>query len=240
MTAVVREVRLSDGAGGSVSGRIHEAAPGAGKRPEPTLALTHGAGGDLETPGLVALGAQLASRGIRVLRFNLPAAEAGRRRPDRPAAALRTITAAAGWAREAFDGPLFLGGRSFGGRMASLLLADPAAPICRQVAGAVFLAYPLKPPGKPEIPAQRVAHLSRIGLPMLFVSGDRDPFAPPLLLERAAVEAGAEAEVCRIAGGDHGFRVAKPLLAASGRSPEEVEGEIAGAVLSFVTRTTEA
>ena len=230
-----RAVRLPDGAGGFVSGGLHEPCPGASGDPPLTLALTHGAGGNLDTPGLVALARRLASRRVRVLRFNLPAAEAGKKRPDRPAAAIRAIAAVAVWAAETAAGPLFLGGRSFGGRMASLLLADPAAPARRQVTGAVLLAYPLKPPGRPEPPPERVEHLRRIGLPLLFVSGDRDPFAPPALLGPVAAAAGAELRW--IAGADHSFRIPKAILAASGRTAADAPEEIAAAVGSFLTRT---
>jgi len=97
------------------------------------------------------------------------------------------------------------------------------------VRGAVFLAYPLRPPGKAEVPENRVAHLGRIRVPVLFLSGDRDPFAPAGLLEDLA---GERKRVRRISGADHGFRVAKVRLA--GRTPQEVREEIAGQVASFV------
>lgn len=219
----VRSLRLPDGADGLVSGRFHGEVVSGG----PLLVVTHGAGGNLDTPGLIALARRLAERGIRVLRFNLPAAEAGRKRPDRPAVAMRAVAAVIA-AAASFGGSVFVGGRSFGGRMASLLLADPETPAPRQVAGAVLLAYPLMPPGKPEVPRERVEHLGRIRVPMLFVSGDRDPFAPPALLEPVVTAAGAE--VRWIAGGDHGFRVRK----AAGRPAGEVQEEIAGAVAHFI------
>ena len=215
-----------------MAGRAH-APQGESPPPSfPTLLLTHGAGGNLDTPGLVALAQALALRGIRTVRFNLPAAEAGRKRPDRPAVAMGAIAAVLRWAVDASDGPVFLGGRSFGGRMASMLLADPVGEASRKVAGAVFLAYPLKPPGKSEVPAERVEHLDRISIPMLFVSGDRDPFAPPALLDPVAAAAGAQ--LAWIAGGDHGFRVPKALLAASARTAADVRDEVAGAVAAFI------
>lgn len=209
---------------------VHD--PLAEVRGDPLLLLTHGAGGNRDTPGLVLLARNLASRGVRTLLFNLPAAEAGKRRPDRPDRAIACIAAVAGWAAARYAAPLFLGGRSFGGRMASLLLADPAAEARRLVAGGVFLAYPLKPPGKPEVPPERKEHLGRIGLPLLFVSGDRDPFAPPRLLDPVAAAVGAE--MCWIAGGDHGFRVPKVMLASTGRTTGAVQDEIAGAVTAFI------
>ena len=226
-------VHLPDGGSGTVSAALHEPTSAAGATP--LLVLTHGAGGNRDTPGLVSLAESLAERGIRTLRFNLPAAEAGRRRPDRPGRAIVCVAAVAGWAAREFRGPLFLGGRSFGGRMASLLVADEGAATRPQVAGLVLLAYPLKPPGKAQVPPERMEHLSRIGVPTLFVSGDRDPFAPPALLN--PVVAAARAEVCWIAGGDHGFRVPRAILAETGRTAAGVRDEIARAVAGFIAAT---
>ena len=222
-----------DGGSGTVSAALHETGTAAGATP--FLALTHGAGGNRDTPGLVSLAESLAERGIRTLRFNLPAAEAGRRRPDRAGRAIACVAAVVDWAAREFEGPFFLGGRSFGGRMASLLLADETAEANRQVAGLVLLAYPLKPPGKAEVPPERMEHLPRIGVPTLFVSGDRDPFAPPALLN--PVVTAARAEVSWITGGDHGFRVPKAVLTATGRTAAGVRDEIAAAVTAFVAAT---
>ena len=222
-----------DGGSGTVSAALHE--PVTAGDATPLLALTHGAGGNRDTPGLVSLAESLAERGIRTLRFNLPAAEAGRRRPDRAGRAIACVAAVAGWGAREFEGPFFLGGRSFGGRMASFLLADDTAEARRQVAGLVLLAYPLKPPGKAEVPPERMEHLSRVGVPTLFVSGDRDPFAPPSLLNPVVAE--ARAEVRWIAGGDHGFRVPKAVLTATERTSADVRDEIARAVAAFVTAT---
>ena len=222
-----------DGGSGTVSAALHEPATAAGVTP--LLALTHGAGGNRDTPGLVSLAESLAERDIRTLRFNLPAAEAGRRRPDRADRAIACVAAVVDWAAREFGAPLFLGGRSFGGRMASLLVADAGTETRRRVAGLVLLAYPLKPPGKAEVPPERMEHLPRIGVPTLFVSGDRDPFAPPAMLN--PVVSAARAEVCWIAGGDHGFRVPKAILADTGRSAAAVRDEIAGAVAGFIAAT---
>ncbi|MDE2883122.1 MAG: dienelactone hydrolase [Acidobacteriota bacterium] len=226
-------LHLPDGDSGTVSAALHDPATAAGATP--LLALTHGAGGNRDTPGLVSLAESLAERDIRTLRFNLPAAEAARRRPDRADRAIACIAAVADWAARKFGGPLFLGGRSFGGRMASLLLADGTAETRGQVAGLVLLAYPLKPPGKAEIPPDRMEHLPRVGVPTLFVSGGRDPFAPPALLN--PVVAAARGEVSWIAGGDHGFRVPKAVLAETGRTAADVVAEIAGTVAAFVAAT---
>lgn len=226
-------LHLPDGGSGTVSAALHEPRAAAGSTP--LLALTHGAGGNRDTPGLVSLAESLSRHGIRTLRFNLPAAEAGRRRPDRAGRAIACVAAVVDRAARDIAGPLFLGGRSFGGRMASLLLADETAAAKHRVAGLVLLAYPLKPPGKAEVPPERMDHLPRIGIPTLFVSGDRDPFAPPALLN--PVIAAACAQVCWIAGGDHGFRVPKAILAATRRTAAEVSLETAEAVAAFIAAT---
>lgn len=227
-------VRLPDGAGGFLGGKIHRAV-GPGAPAPPLLALTHGAGGNLDTPGLVEIAEALAARGVTTLRFNLPAAEAGKRRPDRPAVAVRAVAAVAGWALERAAGArVVLGGRSFGGRMVSLFLAECGTSASR-FAGGLLLAYPLRPPGKPEVPPERAAHLPGIGTPLLFVSGDRDPFAPPALFEPVvAAAAGGRAALRWIRGADHGFRVAKALRAEEGRTPASAREEIAGASAAFV------
>ena len=224
-----------DGRSGTVSVAVHDPADSAALA---SLLLTHGAGGNRDTPGLIALAEGLAARNIRTLRFNLPAAEAGRRRPDSRARATACIGAVAGWAAGGYSGPLFLGGRSFGGRMASMVLADAGADACVQVAGAVLLAYPLKPPGKTEVPPERMEHLDRIGIPMLFVSGGRDPFAPPELLN--PVVTACRAEVFWIEGADHGFRVPKAILSSAGRTAADVRDEIAGAVAAFIASAAPA
>lgn len=231
-----RAVRVPDGAEGFVTGRLHEPAGGGAGPGAPLLALTHGAGGNLDTPGLARLAEGLAGRGVRALRFNLPAAEAGKRRPDRPERAARAVAAAAEWAegqarQGGGDAPVFLGGRSFGGRMASVFLAESG----RRFAGGLLLAYPLRPPGKPVAPPERVAHLARIEVPLLFVSGDRDPFAPAALFEPAVREAaGGRASLRWIVGADHGFRVPKARLAETGRDAASVDEEIADAAAEFL------
>jgi predicted alpha/beta-hydrolase family hydrolase len=126
---------------------------------------------------------------------------AGRRSPD-PEASLR-----AAW-NEAFDGvramagdlPVLAGGKSLGGRIASMCVADGM-----EAAGLVFLGYPLHPPGKPD--RLRADHLQRIEVPMLFLQGTRDPFAKPELLEKVVGKLGDRATLERVEGGDHSFRV---------------------------------
>ncbi|KHK98413.1 dienelactone hydrolase [Microbacterium mangrovi] len=161
--------------------------------------LTHGAGSRYDSPFLVDLCAALARRGVSTLRFNLPYAELGRRVPG-PAA--HAVTA---WeqvlASAAFgDLPVWAGGRSYGGRMASLAAAEGRiAP-----AGLLYLSYPLHPPGRPDKP--RVEHLPRITQPQVFVSGRTDPFVVPHEQLEEAVASCADARIVWV-DGDHSYKV---------------------------------
>jgi predicted alpha/beta-hydrolase family hydrolase len=118
--------------------------------------------------------------------------------------------------------PLWAAGKSFGGRMASMAVADgmPAA-------GLVYLGYPLHPPGKPE--KLRDEHLYGLKLPMLFLQGTRDTFATPELLEAVVSRIGGNATVDWLEGGDHSFAVAGVK-----RGPDEVGASLAGRVVKFL------
>jgi uncharacterized protein len=96
--------------------------------------------------------------------------------------------------------PVAAGGKSFGGRMASVAVAEGM-----EAAGLVFLGYPLHPPGKPE--RIRDEHLYGIRAPMLFLQGTRDPFADPVLLAGVVKKLGRRATLHPVEGGDHSFNV---------------------------------
>ncbi len=182
------------------------------------LVLTHGAGGTYATPSLVAYADAIAARGVQVVRFNLPYVEAGRKAPGPQARDEQCWRDVADQLRSRAR-RLVLGGRSYGGRMATHVVADGVA-----CAGLVLLAYPLHPPGKPE--RLRAAHLERIMAPMLFLQGTRDPFADPTLLARTLAELpGATRH--RLEGGDHGHKVAS-------RTAADVATELADATLRWL------
>lgn len=182
------------------------------------LILGHGAGGDLNDPLLREVASVLASRGIAVLRFNFPYREAGRRSPGSQRQSEACYRAVGAAARE--EGvPLYCGGKSYGGRMATHVAADGF-----ELDGLVLISYPLHPPGKPE--NVRDAHLSKIAAPMLFVQGSRDPFATPELLERTVASL-RNATFVGIEGGDHSLRV-------SGTKSTEVAKRVSDAIDRFV------
>ncbi|MCZ9883606.1 alpha/beta hydrolase family protein [Arthrobacter sp. B2a2-09] len=168
-------------------------------KPLATLVLAHGAGAGMEHPFLGGLAHALNDDGVATLRFNFPYREAGKRFPDRPPAAIAAWKAVMEVAASRSEGePLWAAGKSFGGRMASMAVAEgmPAA-------GLVYLGYPLHPPGKPE--KLRDEHLYGLTLPMLFLQGTRDTFATPELLENVAARIGPTATIEWWDGGDHSF-----------------------------------
>jgi predicted alpha/beta-hydrolase family hydrolase len=144
------------------------------------LFLTPGAGSNRDNPSLVLLERELAP--LPVERHDFPRRRAGKAGVARaPGAIADVVEASAAFAARVGVDPASLvhGGRSFGGRMCSMAVADglPAA-------GLVLISYPLHPPGKPE--NLRTEHLPRLEVPVLFVSGTRDPFGTPAELEHHA------------------------------------------------------
>jgi hypothetical protein len=220
-TSSARELRFEAGErGGSVSGLLVRP-PDADR----LLVLAHGAGAGMRHAFMEAVAARLARRRIASLRFQFPYMEAGRRSPDRPpvaAAAVRAAVATA--AAEAPALALFAGGKSFGGRMTSTAAA--AAPL-EGVRGLVFLGFPLHAAGRPS--TERSVHLREVGIPMLFLQGDRDELADLPLITAVCEGLGARATLHVVAAGDHSFRVPK----RSGRTDTEALDELAEAVDRF-------
>jgi predicted alpha/beta-hydrolase family hydrolase len=166
------------------------------------LVLTPGAGADRNQAALVAVDEAVSELGVTVERVDFPYRLAGRRAPDRPPVLLDTVRLAAAElaARaEVRPGAVALGGRSMGGRICSMAVADGLA-----AAALVLISYPLHPPGRPE--NLRVEHFGSITVPCLFVSGTRDAFATPEELTGATTAIPGEVTHHFIDGGDHGLR----------------------------------
>jgi len=176
-------------------------------RPDDAKALyvfAHGAGAGMTHKAMEANARALAERGIAMLRYQFPYMEKGSKRVDPPKVAHAAVRAAvAEAARLAPELPLFAGGRSFGGRMTSQAQALEPLPGVR---GLAFLGFPLHPAGKPGI--ERAEHLAKVGIPMLFVSGDRDALAEIELLKPVVAGLGERVTLHIVAGADHSFRVA--------------------------------
>jgi len=195
-----------------------------GARGELTLVLAHGAGAGQAHPFMVRWASALADRGVEVVTFDFPYMNGKRRAPDRMPVLVSAYAAVAAWARARGPGRLAIGGKSMGGRVASMLAAEHA-----DAADAlVFLGYPLHPPGEPD--KLRAAHLPKIAAPMLFVQGERDPFGGPDEL-RPILATLPRATLLPVPGGDHSLAVPKKL-----RAQAEVDAALQDAIVAFLRR----
>jgi uncharacterized protein len=172
------------------------------KRTVRALLLTPGAGAGRDQSALVAMDEAVTALGVLVERVDFPYRLAGRRAPDKPPVLVATVGDAAAKLANAVGtttSAVALGGRSMGGRMCSMAVAEglPAAAL-------VLVSYPLHPPGRPDKP--RTEHLSQLNVPCLFVSGTRDAFGTPDELEVATASIPGEVTHHWIDGGDHGLR----------------------------------
>jgi uncharacterized protein len=187
-----------------------------------TFVYAPGAGSNVHDPFGTFACRELAGRGVRAVRFQFPYQEARRRTPDRNPVLEATWRAVIDAVRD--DNRLMVAGRSMGGRIGSQVVAQGI------VADALALfAYPLHPPGRPE--RRRDAHLSAIGIPTLFCSGDSDAFATPEeLAEAAALVPNTRLHLLEDA--DHGFATRK----ASGRSRDDAWREAVDAMWAWLIR----
>ena len=186
-----------------------------------TLALAHGAGAGMHAPFMSAFAEGLAARGLRVVRFEFPYM-ARRRRGGRGGPPDREPVLRESWSEVITElGPerLVIGGKSMGGRIASLV-ADQA-----RVAGLVCLGYPFHPTGRPE--QLRTAHLRDLKTPALIVQGERDPFGTRE--EVARYDFSQSIRVHWLPDGDHSFKPRK----ASGRTERQNWDEAIAAVAEF-------
>ncbi len=193
------------------------------------LILAHGAGQGGDSPFMNAVAHALAAAGLRVVRFSFPymvrsEIEGRRRPPDREPILIETWLRVIAEQRGAHGAGkrLLIGGKSMGGRIASLI-ADEAG-----VDGLVCLGYPFHPPGRPE--RTRVAHLSALRTPTLICQGERDPFGNRA--EVARYDLSPSIEIVWIADGEHSFKPRR----VSGLTPEQNLGMAADAVVSFAAR----
>lgn len=171
-----------------------------------TVVLAHGAGGDLHDHGLAALAEVVAATGHRAVRVNLPYRQ--RRAKGPPPRAERSV---ADWAavRAAVagrvEGPLVVGGKSYGGRVATMLAASGHADPDGRTVGVVCCSYPLHPPDRPE--RLRVDHFGDVAVPVLFLQGTDDPFGSPAELGAHLDDLAGAATVVAVAGGNHSLHV---------------------------------
>lgn len=168
------------------------------------MTLAHGAGAGMQHPFMVALSQSLAEQDIATMRFNFPFTENKKGRPDTPAVAHATIEAVIHKAQKLFSKlPLFVAGKSFGGRMTSQYMSTHHD---TTIKGIVFYGFPLHAPGKPSI--ERADHLKQVKTPMLFLTGSKDEFATWKLIAKVC-SALPLAELVKIEGANHGFKAGK-------------------------------
>lgn len=187
-----------------------------------TIVLAHGAGAGMDSASMEAFATGLATEGFRVVRFEFPymqrRRDTGKRGgPDRPAVlmeAWRRVIATVGGDR------LVIGGKSMGGRIASMIADDVGA------RGLICLGYPFHPPGKPE--KLRTAHLAELQTPALIVQGTRDPFGNPD--EVNSYDLADSIRVVWLEDGDHSFKPRK----SSGRTEQQNIAEAIAAISKFV------
>jgi uncharacterized protein len=189
--------------------------------------LAHGAGAGMDSAAMTAAAAALGRAGLRVARFEFGYMAARRTGTRRPPPRADTLTGEFVAAVEALAAPrLLVGGKSMGGRVASLCV-DALAP--RGVRGLVCLGYPFHPPGKPA--ELRTAHLATLATPALICQGTRDPFGTRE--EVAAYALSPAIELLWLEDGDHDL---KPRKGVSGFSHADHLGTVAAAVAAFAAR----
>ena len=190
----------------------------------PLFVLAHGAGGHMSDRGMNALATLLRDCGLDVARFDFPYRARGSRRPDpMPRLAECIAAVATKVAADVGAARLIIGGRSMGGRAASMLAADGFA--CDRL---LLLAYPLHPAGEPA--KLRDAHLPRIAVPVLCFNGTRDPLCRRDLMDAAVARLGANFRMHWLEAADHSFHVTQ----SSGRTDADVLDEIGTATRAWL------
>jgi predicted alpha/beta-hydrolase family hydrolase len=169
--------------------------------PVAALVLAHGAGAGQQSPWMVRAARALAERGVTCISFDFPYITAGRKVPDRAPVLEQRWRGVLEETRAKFPSlPLFIGGKSMGGRIASHIAAQGV----EGVRGLIFFGYPLHPPGRPE--QRRDGHLPSIAEPMLFIQGSADTFGNESEMT-ALMPALQRATLHIVPGGDHSFKV---------------------------------
>ena len=195
-----------------------------------TILLAHGAGAPMDSASMNATEKALAAAGIRVARFEfsyMAARRTGTRRPPPRAESVMPEYIAAVDDLGPTPGPLLIGGKSMGGRVASMV-AD-ALFEARRIAGLVCLGYPFHPPGRPT--QLRTAHLKGLKTPTLIVQGTRDEFGVPD--EVKTYDLSPSIELLWLEDGDHDL---KPRKAISGFTTAQHLKTLADTVHAFATR----
>ena len=186
----------------------------------------HGAGGSMSDRSMLDLSETYRSIGLHVVRFNFFYKARGSGGPDPMPRLIECFSEVVARARkETKTDSLIIGGRSMGGRAASMMAADGFD--CDRL---LLLAYPLHPPGQPE--KLRDEHLARIKVPTLCFNGTRDSFCTPEIMKKVVSKLGKNFTMHWIEGADHGFKVPK----SSGRTQSDVLEEVKSATEEWLVK----
>lgn len=190
------------------------------------LVCAHGAGGSISDRSTLASANGMRRHGMGVVRFNFLYREKKGSRPDAMPKLIDTFTAVVSRVRaELAPSRLIIGGRSMGGRTASMMAGEGF-----DADGLLLLAYPLHPPGQPE--KLRTAHLPGIRMPVIAFSGTRDPFCTRELMDATLATVAAPWEMHWVETADHSFHVLK----SSGRTDAQVMDEMGATSAGWVSR----
>lgn len=190
--------------------------PAAAGKGKAVFVCAHGAGSDMNHRSMLQLSQVLRERGFDVVRFNFLYRQKGSRRPDPMPLLKACLAAVVARTRQEFDVKrLVIGGRSMGGRVASMLAAEGF-----ECAGLLLLAYPLHPPGKPE--KLRDAHLPQIRVPVLCINGTRDALCRRDLMEHALSTVKTPWQMHWLEGKDHSFPVTEEIGEVAARWLQQV------------------
>lgn len=207
---------------GSVDVEIHEAS-----NPKGTIIIGHGAGAGMHHPFMVELANEISTDEFHAIRFNFPYMQEGRKSPGSPKKNIETWSLITQQIQNQYPKlPIFLSGKSYGGRMASHLLAEKDV---SNVNGIVYFGFPLHAPGKDSI--DRANHLSDIKVPQLFLQGTKDKLANTELINEVAGNL-KSATIINIDDADHSFNVPKKL----GISKKDMISNLAKHAISFMKK----
>lgn len=172
------------------------------------IVLTHGAGANCQSKLLIEMCDAFAESGFTALRFDLPFRLERPHGPPRPGSAARDrdgLRRAVALMKEKARGPIFLGGHSYGGRQATILVSEDP----QSVDGLLLLSYPLHPPQKP--PQLRTSHFPKLSKPAFFVHGTRDPFGTIQEMNSALKMIPGAHALCEVEGAGHDLLLKKML-----------------------------
>lgn len=196
------------------------------KNASAVMLLAHGSGAGKDHEFMTGYAQAIADHGISVLSFNFPYMDAGKKFPDKAPTAIAVWHQVHAWAEVhlAKGLPIVVAGKSFGGRMASLAVAEgmPAKTL-------IFVGYPLHAPKKED--KLRDEHLYPLTIPMLFLEGTKDPFANPEKMEAVVAKLNDLTELVWFEGGNHSFKVAR-----SQRTVAQDGAWLSEATASFISK----